>query len=207
MREGDAWGVRMNIQSTRARPARTRTRTRTRTVTPPPTPSSLSPRLLSHPLALIPPSPPPPPPPPQSNLQQNLQLVVNVAREYREQLTEEKILEMFDSRKCHQGVFFFLQSFIMNTDSVGETCGGHLHVGACRRTDFYSHASLVLAPCAYSHAAPAPPCSLPSVPFRTPALVPPPAPAHPHPPPTPPPPISPQTCTAATWRPRPARGR
>lgn len=47
-----------------------------------------------------------------SNLQQNLQIVVNVAKEYTEQLTAAKIIELLESRGSYHGLYFYLGSYI-----------------------------------------------------------------------------------------------
>lgn len=46
----------------------------------------------------------------ESNAQQNLQVVVNVAKEYTEQLTAERIIELFESHKSYHGLYFYLGS-------------------------------------------------------------------------------------------------
>jgi clathrin heavy chain len=44
----------------------------------------------------------------ETNMQQNLQIVVNVAKEYTEQLTAEKIIELLESHKSYNGLYFYL---------------------------------------------------------------------------------------------------
>lgn len=44
----------------------------------------------------------------ETNMQQNLQIVVNVAKEYTEQLTAEKIIELLESHKSYHGLYFYL---------------------------------------------------------------------------------------------------
>jgi clathrin heavy chain len=48
----------------------------------------------------------------ETNMQQNLQIVVNVAKEYTEQLTAEKIIELLESHKSYHGLYFYLGSHI-----------------------------------------------------------------------------------------------
>ena len=45
-------------------------------------------------------------------MQQNLQLVVQVAKEYTEQLTAAKIIELLESHKSYHGLYFYLGSYI-----------------------------------------------------------------------------------------------
>ena len=47
-----------------------------------------------------------------SNQQQNLQLVVNVAKEYTEQLTAGKIIELLESHQSYHGLYFYLGGYI-----------------------------------------------------------------------------------------------
>jgi len=55
------------------------------------------------------------------NPAQNLQVVVDAAREYRDQLGQDAILAAFDKAKCPQGVFHFLAS------AVGESTDPDVH--------------------------------------------------------------------------------
>ena len=48
----------------------------------------------------------------ESNPQQNLQAVVNVAKEYTEQLTAPRIIELFESHDSYHGLYFYLGSQI-----------------------------------------------------------------------------------------------
>ena len=45
-------------------------------------------------------------------MQQNLQLVVQVAKEYTEQLTAKKIIELLENSKTYHGLYFYLGSYI-----------------------------------------------------------------------------------------------
>ncbi|KAK9810517.1 hypothetical protein WJX72_012055 [[Myrmecia] bisecta] len=47
-----------------------------------------------------------------TNMQQNLQLVVQVAKEYTDQLGANKIIEMFESHKSYHGLYYYLGSYI-----------------------------------------------------------------------------------------------
>ncbi|PSC73488.1 clathrin heavy chain [Micractinium conductrix] len=48
----------------------------------------------------------------ETNMQQNLQIVVNVAKEYTEQLTAEKIIELLEAHKSYHGLYFYLGAHI-----------------------------------------------------------------------------------------------
>ena len=45
-------------------------------------------------------------------MQQNLQLVVQVAKEYTEQLGANKIIELLESHKSYHGLYYYLGSYI-----------------------------------------------------------------------------------------------
>ena len=47
-----------------------------------------------------------------TNMQQNLQLVVQVAKEYTEQLGANKIIELLESHKSYHGLYYYLGSSI-----------------------------------------------------------------------------------------------
>ena len=47
-----------------------------------------------------------------SNMQQNLQLVVQVAKEYTEQLGAGKIIELLEGHKSYHGLYYYLGSYI-----------------------------------------------------------------------------------------------
>ena len=47
-----------------------------------------------------------------TNMQQNLQLVVQVAKEYTEQLGANKIIELLESHKSYHGLYYYLGSYI-----------------------------------------------------------------------------------------------
>ena len=55
----------------------------------------------------------------RTNMRQNLQLVVQVAREYSEQLTPEKLIEMFESYNSWEGLFYFLGAILLKTEDKG----------------------------------------------------------------------------------------
>jgi clathrin heavy chain len=46
------------------------------------------------------------------NMQANLQLVVQVAKEYTEQLGADKIIELLESHKSYHGLYYYLGSYI-----------------------------------------------------------------------------------------------
>ena len=52
----------------------------------------------------------------RTNMRQNLQLVVQIAREYSEQLTSEKLIEMFESYNSWEGLFYFLGAILLKTE-------------------------------------------------------------------------------------------
>lgn len=47
-----------------------------------------------------------------TNMQQNLQLVVQVAKEYTEQLGANKIIDLLESHKSYHGLYYYLGSSI-----------------------------------------------------------------------------------------------
>lgn len=47
-----------------------------------------------------------------SNMQQNLQLVVQVAKEYTEQLGADKIIELLEGVKSYHGLYYYLGSYL-----------------------------------------------------------------------------------------------
>ncbi|GLI67875.1 hypothetical protein VaNZ11_012164 [Volvox africanus] len=55
-----------------------------------------------------------------SNMTQNLQLVVNIAKEYTEQLTPAKIIELFEAYNSYHGLYFYLGSRIAFTENPEE---------------------------------------------------------------------------------------
>merc|ERR1719506_2515942 len=52
----------------------------------------------------------------RTNMRQNLQVVVQVAREYLEQLTREQLIEMFESYNSWEGLFYFLGAVLLKTE-------------------------------------------------------------------------------------------
>merc|ERR1719217_1691667 len=52
----------------------------------------------------------------RTNMRQNLQVVVQVAREYTEQLTPEKLIEMFESYNSWEGLFYYLGAILTKTE-------------------------------------------------------------------------------------------
>ena len=53
----------------------------------------------------------------QTNLRQNLQVCVQIATKYYEYLTPQALIEIFESFKCFEGLFYFL-STIVNISEV-----------------------------------------------------------------------------------------
>ena len=58
----------------------------------------------------------------ETNLQQNLQLVVQVAKEYTEQLTAEKIIELLEGHKSYHGLYFYLGAHIATSENPEVCC-------------------------------------------------------------------------------------
>ncbi|GMS88450.1 hypothetical protein PENTCL1PPCAC_10625, partial [Pristionchus entomophagus] len=48
----------------------------------------------------------------QANIRQNLTVVVQIASKYHEQLTTEKLIDLFESFKSYEGLFYFLGSIV-----------------------------------------------------------------------------------------------
>ncbi|VVC88781.1 unnamed protein product [Leptidea sinapis] len=48
----------------------------------------------------------------QANIRQNLQICVQIANKYHEQLTTKALIEMFESFKTYEGLFYFLGSIV-----------------------------------------------------------------------------------------------
>nr|XP_018914111.1 PREDICTED: clathrin heavy chain [Bemisia tabaci] len=46
------------------------------------------------------------------NIRQNLQICVQIATKYHEQLTTKALIELFESNKCYEGLFYFLGSIV-----------------------------------------------------------------------------------------------
>lgn len=56
----------------------------------------------------------------ESNMQQNLSIVVDVAKEYTEQLTAAKIIQLFESHESYPGLYFYLGSRIAFSEDPEE---------------------------------------------------------------------------------------
>ncbi len=60
--------------------------------------------------------------------------VVNIAKEYTEQLTSQKIIELFESQNCYHGLYFYLGARIafseVSTMAVGSAV---VSISALRR--------------------------------------------------------------------------
>jgi len=55
----------------------------------------------------------------RTNMRQNLQMVVQVAREYSEQLSSEKLIAMFESYNSWEGLFYYLGAVLLKTEDKG----------------------------------------------------------------------------------------
>ena len=47
-----------------------------------------------------------------AHIRQNLQVVVQIATKYHEQLTTQSLIELFESFKSYEGLFYFLGSIV-----------------------------------------------------------------------------------------------
>jgi clathrin heavy chain len=52
----------------------------------------------------------------RTNMRQNLQVVVQVGREYSEQLSPEKLIEMFEQYNSWEGLFYYLGAVLLKTE-------------------------------------------------------------------------------------------
>merc|ERR1719478_1631776 len=52
----------------------------------------------------------------RTNMRANLQTVVQVAREYSEQLSAEKLIEMFKTYNSWEGLFYYLGAVLLKTE-------------------------------------------------------------------------------------------
>ncbi|RKP36079.1 hypothetical protein BJ085DRAFT_13459, partial [Dimargaris cristalligena] len=50
------------------------------------------------------------------NMRQNLQVVIQIATKYSEQLTPARLIEMFESFKCYEGLYYYLGSIVNLAD-------------------------------------------------------------------------------------------
>ena len=48
----------------------------------------------------------------QANIRQNLQVCVKIASKYHEQLTTNALIELFESFKSYEGLFYFLGAIV-----------------------------------------------------------------------------------------------
>lgn len=55
-----------------------------------------------------------------TNMQQNLQLVVSIAKEYTDQLSASKIIELFETQNSYHGLYFYLGSRIAFSEDPDE---------------------------------------------------------------------------------------
>ena len=47
-----------------------------------------------------------------ANIRQNLQVAIQIASKYHEQLTTQTLIELFESFKSYEGLFYFLGSIV-----------------------------------------------------------------------------------------------
>lgn len=67
-----------------------------------------------------------------TNMQQNLQLVVQVAKEYTEQLGANKIIDLLESHKSYHGLYYYLGSSIaFSEDPEVSSWDPHRHPLQC----------------------------------------------------------------------------
>lgn len=66
----------------------------------------------------------------QANIRQNLQVVVQIASKYHEQLSDQAIIDLFEQFKSYEGLFYFLGS-IVNFSQDGEVHFKYIQA-ACR---------------------------------------------------------------------------
>lgn len=66
-----------------------------------------------------------------SNMANNMQLVVNIAKEYTEQLTSSKVIELFEAYNCWHGIYFYLGARIAFTENPDEV---YKYIEAASRT-------------------------------------------------------------------------
>jgi len=52
----------------------------------------------------------------RTNMRANLQVIVQIAREYSEQLTAEKLIELFENYKSYEGLFYYLGAVATSTE-------------------------------------------------------------------------------------------
>ena len=55
----------------------------------------------------------------RTNMRQNLQVVVQVAREYSDQLSSAKLIEMFESYNSWEGLFYYLGAVLLKDEDTG----------------------------------------------------------------------------------------
>lgn len=66
------------------------------------------------------------------NIRQNLQICVQVATKYHEQLTTTALIDLFESFKSYEGLFFFLGS-IVNFSQESDVHFKYIQVWFCSR--------------------------------------------------------------------------
>lgn len=71
-------------------------------------------------------------------MQQNLQLVVQVAKEYTEQLGANKIIELLESHRSYHGLYYYLGASIAFSEDpeVFPACGLHAFTSSSHMLNF-----------------------------------------------------------------------
>ena len=64
-----------------------------------------------------------------SNMAQNLQLVVQIAKEYTEQLGADKIIALLEGVNSYNGLYYYLGAYLAFSEDPEVCCGstGRLH--------------------------------------------------------------------------------
>ena len=55
------------------------------------------------------------------NMRQNLQMVVQIATAYSDQIHAESLIQMFESFKLYEGLFYYLGAIVNNSTAVSYT--------------------------------------------------------------------------------------
>ena len=66
----------------------------------------------------------------QANIRQNLQVCVKIASKYHEQLTTDSLIELFESFKSFEGLFYFLGA-IVNFSQEADVHFKYIQVSLC----------------------------------------------------------------------------
>jgi hypothetical protein len=71
-----------------------------------------------------------------SNQQQNLQLLVNIAKQYTEQLTSAKLAELLENQNCYHGLYFYLGGRIAFSQVSSQVSANGYYWQACPQPKF-----------------------------------------------------------------------